>query len=108
MAPWMGGEARAAKAQLDGMEETKEVMEQMPGIPKRDGWQGERELCDQMFALPPGWKELQMENFCGPVRSDSMSSPSSKKQDDGICQPLCVPSGGSTAETSAPSLSGPL
>lgn len=48
-APWVGGETEAAKAQLDG---------RMPGIPEEGGWQGTGELCDQMFALPPGRKAL--------------------------------------------------
>lgn len=61
MAPWLGGIA-AAGAQLNGMEENKELMEQMPGIPEWKGWQGGRELCDQMFA-PPGWQALEMKDF---------------------------------------------
>lgn len=110
---WEGIEA--AGAQLDGMEENKELMEQMPGIPEWKGWQGGRELCDQMFALPPGWQALKMERFSGPVRSESLSSPSSKKQDGGVDQTLGTPQegrrgqrAGSLVETSALSVFRPL
>ena len=110
---WEG--RQAAEAQLDGMEGNKELMEQMPGIPEWKGWQGGRELCDQMFALPPGWQALEMESFPGPVRSESLSSPSSKKQDGSVGQTLGTPQegprgqrGGSSVETSVLSVFGPL
>lgn len=38
-----------------------------------------------MFALPPGWKGLHMENFPGPVRSEPTRSASYRKQDGRVC-----------------------
>lgn len=48
--------------------------------------------CDQMFALPPCTPfARQTEKFPRPVRSESMSGPSSKRQDGRVCQTLCAP-----------------
>lgn len=56
MAPWTGGVLRHAKAKMVWKENGEEV-EQMPGIPGEAGWLAQRrELCNQMFALLPGWK----------------------------------------------------
>lgn len=43
-----------------------------------------------LFALPPGWKALQMESLPGPVRSESTSSNSLKsKRWQCLSYPLC-------------------
>lgn len=55
----------------------------------RVGWlAGPRELCGQMFALPPGWKGLRMETFPRPVRPGFTHSPSSPRQHGRACPAL--------------------
>lgn len=50
----------------------------------------EKGLCDQIFALPPGWEALPMENCPGPARSESPSGFSSQSRRwQRLPDPLC-------------------
>lgn len=74
------GEAHLFKGQVGSPES-------LSGVAGREKW-----ICvtRRLFALSPGWKPLQMENFPGPVRSESTSSNSSKsKRWQCLPDPLC-------------------